>query len=168
MTSTWHLDRLLAVGKLVEGIALCAVAFELVDLISQDLGVVLEQWVLRLHADPHHPLIATLIGRAHAIETATLEEYAAITALFGNLNLVQGVGLWLRKRWAEHVCAWSTGILIPLEMHEAYVERHVAQLAMLVVNAAIVWYLVRRIRTRRARAGSGGSDAGAGRIEQEA
>ena len=144
------MDRLLAVGKLLEGIALCLVAFELVELIHQDLAVVLERWVLRLHVDPHHPVIVALIGRAHAIEAATVEEYAAMTALFGNLSLVQGVGLWLRRHWAEHVCVWSTALLMPLEIHELYVERHTAQLAMLLVNAAIVWYLVRRMRHRRA------------------
>jgi uncharacterized membrane protein (DUF2068 family) len=146
----WRVERLLAVGKIIEGVALCLVAFELVELVSQDLGAVLEQWVLRLHADPHHPLIATLVRRAHTIEAATIEEYAAIAALFGNLNLLQGVGFWLQKHWAEHVCAWSTAVLMPLEVHELYLERHPAQLAMLLLNAAIVWYLLRRIRSRRA------------------
>jgi uncharacterized membrane protein (DUF2068 family) len=147
MTTT---DRLLAVGKLVEGVALCAVAFELVELLGQNLPGVLERWVLRLHVDPHNPLIATLIGRAHDVEAASLEEYAAVAGLFGNLSIIQGVGLWFRKHWAEHVCAWSTAILIPLEILEFYEERHIAQAVMLIVNAAIVSYLVRRIRRRRA------------------
>ena len=141
---------LLAAAKVVEGLALCLIAFELFELIDRDLGALLKQWVLRLHVDPHNPVIVDVLGRARSIGPATLEQYAGVSGAFGTMNLLQGVGLWFRQFWAEHICVLSTAVFVPLEVHELLEAPHIASAAMLVVNAAVITYLVRRIRGRRA------------------
>jgi uncharacterized membrane protein (DUF2068 family) len=140
---------LLAAAKVVEGIVLCLVAFELFELIDPDVEAFIERWVVRLHVDPHNPIIAAALGRARGIGPATLEEYAGISGAFGSVSVLQGVGLWLRQGWAESLCALSTAVFIPLEIHELIEDPHVASAGALLVNAAIVAYLVRRIRGRR-------------------
>ena len=57
--------------------ALCAVAFELFELIDRDLDLVFDLWIRRLHVDPHNPIIATALGRASGIDRAALAEYGA-------------------------------------------------------------------------------------------
>jgi uncharacterized membrane protein (DUF2068 family) len=99
--------------------------------------------------DPHNPTIEAALGRAGAVDRATLAEYGSVAGVFGSMSLIQGIGLLLRRGWAEYVCAFSTGVFLPLEVHELIAKPHVASAVMLVVNAAVVAYLVRRIRVRR-------------------
>ena len=112
--------------KVVEGIALCTVAFELFELIDQDLAALFDLWVRRLHVDPHNPIIADALGRAAGIDRATLAEYGDVAGAFGSMSVIQGIGLLLRRAWAEYVCAFSTAAFLPLEVHELVANPHVA------------------------------------------
>lgn len=138
----------LAVYKLTMGLFLCAMALELVHLLGQDVADAVHRWVLRLHADPHNPLIVAIMGRAGEVEASSLEEYAAISGLFGNIHLIEGIGLWLNKRWAEYLCVVGTAALVPLEVYELLAQPHVTQVMMLAVNLAVVAYLAHRLRGR--------------------
>lgn len=144
--STAQRPALLAAYKLGLGVAMCAVAFELFELLDADVAQLANAWVLRLHADPHNPAIAAILGRVGEVDRTSLQEYAAVSGLFGNVHLVEGVGLWLRKHWAEYVCLLSTALFIPLEIYEIFADPHVVQAAMLAVNLGVVWYLACRIQ----------------------
>ena len=37
---------------------------------------------------------------------------------YGALELLEGVGLWLMKRWGEYVAVVGTAVFIPLEVYE--------------------------------------------------
>ena len=136
---------LLAAYKLAFGVALCAVAFELVELLDEDLAAVAYEWILRLHADPHNPLVVAIMGRAGQVDRASLEEYAVVSGFFGNVHLIEGIGLWLQKYWAEYVCLLSTALFLPLEVFEALEEPHVATVGMLAFNVAVVAYFAWRL-----------------------
>ena len=41
---------------------------------------------------------------------------------YGALELLEGVGLWMMKRWGEYVAVVGTAVFIPLEIYEL-VER---------------------------------------------
>jgi uncharacterized membrane protein (DUF2068 family) len=72
--------------------------------------------------------------------------YAALFAL-------EGIGLWLQKRWAEYLTIVATSSLLPLEIYEAAKRLTILRVAVLVSNAAIVAYLIWRVRTPPERAG---------------
>jgi uncharacterized membrane protein (DUF2068 family) len=62
--------------------------------------------------------------------------YAAIFA-------TEGIGLWLRKHWAEWFTVIATASLIPVEAYEMFHKFSWLKLGALVGNIAIVIYLVR-------------------------
>jgi len=74
-------------------------------------------------------------GKFMAIGIAAL----AYAVIFG----VEGVGLWLGKRWAEWFTVIATGSLIPLELYETVHAFGWIKLATLIGNVAIIVYLVR-------------------------
>jgi uncharacterized membrane protein (DUF2068 family) len=78
-----------------------------------------------------------------------LRELSAGTFFYAALLGIEGIGLLLRKRWAEYFTIITTGALLPLEGYE--LARHVTMVKVIVllVNAAIVWYLVVQVRARR-------------------
>ncbi len=56
---------------------------------------------------------------------------------------IEAVGLWRERRWAEYLTAIATAGLLPFEIHELLDRVTVLRLGALVVNVAILVWLVR-------------------------
>ncbi len=63
-------------------------------------------------------------------------------AAYALLQAAEGVGLWLQKRWAEYLAVVSTAAFLPLELYELYESVTVLKVIALVVNIAILVYLL--------------------------
>ena len=87
-----------------------------------------------------------LVERAFSVNPRQLKELSAGTFFYASLLLTEGIGLLLRKGWAEYFTVITTSVFIPLEVYELARHFTLIRLGVLVVNAAIVWYLVRRLR----------------------
>jgi uncharacterized membrane protein (DUF2068 family) len=62
------------------------------------------------------------------------------------LEIVESVGLLLRRRWAEYLVVLATGFLIPVEVYELIRRLTWFRIGVLVFNVAIVLYLIRQKR----------------------
>ena len=143
----------IAAFKLFKGILLLGVAIGALRFLHRDLGESVLHWVNILRVDPENRLIHRLLARISGIQPKQLREISAGTFLYSALLLTEGTGLLLRKRWAEYFTIISTGALIPLEVYELVKHTTIAKIGVLLVNVAIVWYLVERVvRARRAAA----------------
>ena len=91
-------------------------------------------------------LLNRLLTHLAALRPSTTVLVAGGAAAYGALELFEGVGLLLRRRWAEYIVVVATAAFIPLELDE--VVRHPTLLKMLGTgaNIAIVAYLVWRKR----------------------
>lgn len=65
-----------------------------------------------------------------------------IVTAFAALEATEMVGLWLNKRWAEYLTLIATTALVPYEIYELTLKVSVLKAATLVVNVAIVIYLL--------------------------
>ena len=87
-------------------------------------------------------------GLVRALETAlnashtTLNLVAAFLIFYGLLQLVEGLGLWLLKRWGEYFAVVATSLFIPLEVYELTEKVTILRVLALVVNIAAVVYLL--------------------------
>ena len=79
--------------------------------------------------------------------------FAAIT--YGTLELVEGVGLWLDRLWAEYLTVIATSLLIPLELYELVNRPSVWKAGGILVNVLIVLYLASALRRRLATPSTG-------------
>jgi len=59
---------------------------------------------------------------------------------------VEGVGLWLSKRWAAYLTVIATALLVPVEVYALARHISVPRVATLIVNLAVVVYLIRHLR----------------------
>ena len=66
--------------------------------------------------------------------------FGAAALAYGGLELVEGGGLFLRKRWAEWLTVVTTTLLIPLELYELVRKPSALKGAGLIVNILIVLY----------------------------
>jgi uncharacterized membrane protein (DUF2068 family) len=73
---------------------------------------------------------------------ATLTLVAVGLLLYGILEGVEGVGLWMAKRWAEYLTVVATAAFLPIEVHELLKTVTVTKVGAFVINVAAVVYLV--------------------------
>ena len=65
---------------------------------------------------------------------------------YAALFLTEGTGLMLRKRWAEWLTIVATASLMPFEIYEIVKEVTALRVGALVVNAAVVVYLIVKVK----------------------
>src|SRR4051794_36055402 len=99
--------------KLAEVLLVVAAGFGLFRLVNRDVGATLEGFALRLHLDPENRLVHAAISRAAGIDQAHLKALEVGTFFYAALKAVEGVGLFLRRRWAGYLTVVATGLLLP-------------------------------------------------------
>jgi uncharacterized membrane protein (DUF2068 family) len=140
---------LIALFKLTKGILLLIVGIGALKMLHRDVADTVAHWVDILRVDPDNRYIHRLLTHMLAVTPAQLKAMSVGTFIYAALLLTEGIGLLLRKRWAEYFTIITTAGLIPLEIYE--IARHVtaAKIAILIINVAIVVYLVARVRQPR-------------------
>jgi uncharacterized membrane protein (DUF2068 family) len=141
---------LIGIFKLIKAAALLAVGLGALTLLHKDVAETVLGWVAALKVDPANRYVASLMPRLQLINDRRLEEISAGTLVYAGLFSIEGVGLVLRRRWAEYFTAIATGLFIPLELYELLEHPSVVKFMVIAVNAAIVWYLIAGLRRREA------------------
>jgi uncharacterized membrane protein (DUF2068 family) len=137
--------RVIALFKLSSSVVLFAVALGAFQLMHTAGVAQLAHWINILQADPDEHILLGLLVQLSLVAPRTLQAVSVGTLVYAALLLTEGVGLWLRQRWAEYFTVIVTASFIPLELYE--VVRHLSgvNLAVLASNVAIVAYLLTRL-----------------------
>jgi uncharacterized membrane protein (DUF2068 family) len=141
--------RLIALFKLLKAALLIAVGIGALRLVHSDVVSFVEKWVARLGLDPGSRYVGRFILKAAALTPNKIKELATGSFIYAALFLTEGVGLWLVKRWAVWFSIIITTSLLPFEIHGIYRHPSSAKVLVLVVNIAVVAFLLYRIRTER-------------------
>jgi len=140
---------LIALFKLMEAAAILALAIGALKLLHHDVAKSAEDWITALRIDPHNEHMNWLLAKLSGIDDRRLKQISAGSFAYAALRLVEGTGLLFRQRWAEHLVVIATAMLIPLELHELIRRITMPRISMLIVNLAVVAYLVANLRRSR-------------------
>ena len=77
-----------------------------------------------------------------SLQTGRLKLVGAVVLAYAVLEGLEAVGLWLQRRWAEYLTFVATTALLPLEIYELTLRVSVFKVIALVVNVAVVIYLL--------------------------
>jgi len=138
------LIRLIALFKLVKAAMLIAVGVGALSLRHHDGA--LAGWIHALVFDPHGKLFHEAVEKISGLDTRQLAGIAVGSMVYAAVFLVEGVGLMLRRGWAEVLTTVITVSFIPLEIYELVKHESWMKIGVVLVNALIVVYLVRRLR----------------------
>ena len=138
----------IAIFKLLKGVLLLLVGIGALRLLHRDVGEVVSHWVNVLGVDPDNRFIHRLLSRVLAVIPKQLREASVGTFIYAGLLLTEGTGLWLRKRWAEYFTIITTAGLIPLELYEIHRHLTATKIMVLLINVAIVIYLIVQVRRK--------------------
>ncbi len=144
--------RLIALFKLLKAILLVAVAVVAFKLVHTDITDVLTERVARLGLDPGGRYVGRAILKTVTLTPNKIRVVGVGSLIYAGLFLIEGIGLWLVKRWAEWFSVIITSTLVPVEVYEIHRHPTTLKVLALLINLAVVGYLLYHIRTKRSEA----------------
>jgi uncharacterized membrane protein (DUF2068 family) len=138
--------RVIAVYKLVHAAFFIGVGLGLLRLRHHNVVDFLNaHLIIPYHLNPEKPFVDWMLGQAEKITPHTLSLLGYVSFIYAGLFAAEGIGLYLRARWAEWVVVVVTGSLLPLEVYELFHKVAVWKLVAVIGNLLIVGYLIHRI-----------------------
>lgn len=141
----------IAVFKFVKATALFVVAFGAAGLVHTGVAAGVQQSIAVLTSGVDRRFTQRLLARASGLTASRVEALGIGAFLYAALFMVEGIGLWRERRWAEYLTIVATASFIPFEVYEVVQNVTAVRVSALAVNVAVVSYLIERVRTRRRR-----------------
>src|SRR5262249_21464448 len=111
-----------------------------------------------------HSKLVGLIHHALTLSPTTIRLVAGGLAGYAVIELIEGIGLWLSRRWGEYFAMVATSLGLPYEVYELASKITVIRSLLFAVNLALVLYLV---ITKRLFGVRGGKHAYEARLRSE-
>jgi uncharacterized membrane protein (DUF2068 family) len=142
--------RLIALDRAIHVVVLGVLAAAIFVFVTHRAQ--LQQAVYRILADfqggvggPTHDIHRGFLGdldKVVSLRPQTLEVAGGFVTGYGLLEAVEMVGLWYGRRWAEYLTFVATTVLLPLEVYELTTRITAFKVVALLINVAIVVYLL--------------------------
>ena len=136
----------IAVFKVVKGVLLLLVGLGLLKLVHADIATLFSLLIEALHLNADSRLIHALVLKIDALQPNSVLLAALVSLGYAGMLLVEGIGLWLELTWAAYLTVVSTSLLLPFELYEVIEQVSVLRIGVLLLNLAIVAYLVSQLR----------------------
>jgi uncharacterized membrane protein (DUF2068 family) len=140
--------RTIALYKLVKVLLLLAVAYGELRLRDASIAAKLLSWAQARPYGLEHRVVTQLLEWFSGLSVSRINALRMVTLAYAAVFAVEGVGLWMQKRWAEWLTTIITASLIPLEAWEIVLRPTIGKVLILLANAAIVAYLIWHVRTK--------------------
>ena len=146
-----HDRGLLAIGlfKLAKAIFFFCVGVGAIHLLHKDLEDEVMRLALRFKFDPESRIVSLLLAKVDLIDAHRLRQISVGTFGYSALALTEGVGLLLEKVWAEYLTLILTISFLPWELYELARRPDWFRLSLLLINLAVLAYLVWLLRRKR-------------------
>ena len=141
--------RLIALFKLLKAVLLIAVGVTALKLLHMNIASLAESWVAMLGLDQNSGFVGRALSAAAALTPNRVRDLIVGSFFYGGLFLTEGIGLWLLKRWALWFTVIITSSFLPVEIYELARHPSAGKVVLLVLNLALVGYLIQQIREGR-------------------
>ncbi|WP_306191779.1 DUF2127 domain-containing protein [Streptomyces sp. MK5] len=93
------------------------------------------------HYDLDHSPVVGTIQKTFGYKHSTLLLLAGVLLVYALIELVEAVGLWYAKRWAEYLTVVATAAFLPLEIYELTEHISAVKITTLALNVLAVLYI---------------------------
>ena len=140
------LIKIIAVFKLVKTLLLVAVGLGSLKLLDPGAAETADRWASALAWRLGPRAASAVRDGVSNLTDSRLRLIGIVAILYAGLFGVEGVGLWMGKRWAEYLTIIATSSFVPFEIYE--LTRHASwqRGATLGINLLVVGYLVWKVR----------------------
>jgi len=146
---------LIAVYKIGQALLFIALGVGALRLLHKDIQDELTQLIDHLRFNPESKLINFILVQSSIIDDKMLRRVSAVLFAYAGLGLIEGIGLYLEKVWAEYLTLFITGSFLPFEIFEVIRRLTWIRGSLLLLNVLVFLYLMKvvteRVRLRRGR-----------------
>ena len=148
--------RIIAIYKIAHGLFFVAVGVGLIKLKHQNIPQILNDYVIQpLQLSPENKWVDWALDGASKVTPHWLQLAGDAVFFYAILFLAEGVGLYLRRHWAEYFVVIVTGSLLPIEIWTLLKKVELWKAGLIAGNILIVVYLIHRILLDRSRSEDG-------------
>ena len=144
--------RTIALYKLLKVLLLLLAAYGELRLHDASLSAKLVTWAEARPTGLEHSVVTYSVHWFSGLSESKIHALRFVTFTYAAIFAVEGIGLWMQKRWAEWLTTIITASLIPLELWEFFHRPNIGKAAVVIANVAIVAYLVWHVRSKGRRA----------------
>jgi uncharacterized membrane protein (DUF2068 family) len=150
-TPITSMDRwIIAIGalKMVEALLCILLGIGAIKLLHKDLVDEVTRIITALRLDPEGRLVNLILDKVALISPHMLKQISVGIFFYAGLHTLEGVGLVLRKKWAEYVTLILTASFLPWEFFE--ILRHFTwiKIVLTAINLLVVVFLVFYVQKR--------------------
>ena len=139
---------LIAAFKLGQALLFFAMGIGAFRLLHKDIGDVLEKLVNHLRFNPESKFINFLLVKSSILDYRLLKRIVEVFFIYAALDLVEGIGLYLEKTWAECLTLAITASFLPWEVIEICRKLTLVRVSLLTLNVLVFFYLLKLVVAR--------------------
>jgi uncharacterized membrane protein (DUF2068 family) len=152
---------LIAAYKLLIALIFAAVGVGALRLIGKDVGDVLSNLATDLHFDQESRFVNFLLDKASLLDDPMLRRIGLATFCYSALCVLEAVGLYLEKAWAEYLTLAITASFLPFEIRELAHRFTWVRVGLFVINVVVLIYLLVLVLERQRKTREAKTDTGA-------
>jgi len=135
--------RAVASLELAKGLVVLLLGFGAVSLVHKDAWDAAEALLRFLHVNPdRHHYAQVFLNLADNLTDKKLWAMAGGAAAYSIVRFVEAYGLWRERTWAEWFALISGALYVPFEAYEIVRRTTLIHVAVLLINLAIVFYML--------------------------
>jgi len=147
---------LIAAFKLSQALLFIAIGVGALRLVHKDIGDLLIRLAEHLRFNSEPRFVNFILEKSSLVNDHLLRRIGAVVFIYAALDLIEGIGLYLEKAWAEYLTLAITASFLPWEIFEVLRKVTWIRSGLLTVNALVVFYLFKMVLERgRQRRGYG-------------
>jgi uncharacterized membrane protein (DUF2068 family) len=140
---------LIAAYKSLLALLFAAIGVGALNLLHKDIDDVLAQVATQLRFNPESRFVNFVLDKASLLDAPMLKRIGALAFSYAGVSLVEGIGLYFEKIWAEYLTLAITASFLPWEIFEVMHRITWMRVGLLAANAAIFFYLLKLVAGRR-------------------
>lgn len=134
--------RTVATIELTKGMIVVLAGLGALSMRHKDIWGIAESFLEFFHANPYHHYVGVFIDLVSKISDVRLWKIAAVASVYTILRFVEAYGLWYALPWAEWMALISGSLYIPFEAVDFIRRPTWFRMLVLVVNLAVVLYML--------------------------
>jgi len=134
--------RTVATVEFTKGVIVVLAGLGAFSMRHRDIWGIAESFLEFFHVNPYHRYVGVFIDLISRVSDVRLWKIAVVAGIYVILRFVEAYGLWYALPWAEWMAAVTGAIYIPFETLDFIRRPSFFRLAVIVVNALVVVYML--------------------------
>jgi uncharacterized membrane protein (DUF2068 family) len=139
---------LIAAYKLLQALLFVAIGLGARHLLHKDAGDELSALADHLRFNPESRLVNFLLDKATLLNDPLLLRIGVVAFGYAALSMLEAIGLYLEKIWAEYLTLAITASFLPWEIFEIVRRLTWIRVSLLAANLLVFFYLLQLVADR--------------------